>query len=193
MAKDFVEDFKRHRSDNEENNRKARKLTARGWVDTTWESILVGDVIKVTQDEYFCADMLVLASSENKGLCYVETKNLDGETNLKNKQVPKELSSLKNRSEAELFEMQLSVQYEKPNPFLYKFNGSLDIDDSRLPLDQNSFILRGCSLRNSKWCVGVVAYNGHDTKIMLNSVKARPKRSRLELLMNHFIILIFGI
>ena len=35
--------------------------------------------------------MILLNSSEAEGTLYVETKNLDGETNLKTKQVAKEL------------------------------------------------------------------------------------------------------
>lgn len=46
---------------------------------------------------------------------------------------------------------------------------------------------------NTLYVWGVVVYSGHDTKIMLNSVKARPKKSRLEETMNKFIILIFGL
>ena len=34
--------------------------------------------------------MIILNSSLPKGICYVETKNLDGETNLKYKQAAKE-------------------------------------------------------------------------------------------------------
>lgn len=45
----------------------------------------VGDIVRVDQDQFFPVDMVLCKSSEAKGLCYVETKNLDGETNLKHK------------------------------------------------------------------------------------------------------------
>lgn len=46
---------------------------------------------------------------------------------------------------------------------------------------------------NTESVYGVVVYSGHDTKIMLNSVKGRQKKSRLEEMMNTFIFVIFGI
>ena len=48
-------------------------------------NIQVGTVIKVHENEQFPCDMLILNSSLPKGMCYVETKSLDGETNLKHK------------------------------------------------------------------------------------------------------------
>ena len=45
--------------------------------------------LKVTENEYFPADVLIINTSESKGSCYIETKNLDGETNLKYKQAHK--------------------------------------------------------------------------------------------------------
>jgi len=47
--------------------------------------------VKVTCDKYFPADMVLAQSSDPKGVCYVETKNLDGETNLKHKTAVKSL------------------------------------------------------------------------------------------------------
>ena len=54
--------------------------------------------MKVKKNEFFPADIIVLATSP-KNICYVETKNLDGETNLKHKIAPKELLVYKNSLE----------------------------------------------------------------------------------------------
>ena len=56
-----------------------------------WQKLIVGDIVKIHSDEFIPADLLILYSSDPKGCCYVETKNLDGETNLKRKTVPKAL------------------------------------------------------------------------------------------------------
>lgn len=61
----------------------------------------------------------------------------------------------------------------------------------KIPLDNTNFLLRGCSLRNTHFIIGVVAYTGHESKIMLNSTKARAKDSKLQRLMNKQIIIVF--
>lgn len=63
-----------------------------------WLAIKVGDIVKIQCDEFFPADMVLCRSSENKGLCYVETKNLDGETNLKHKVADKFLNKIVGKS-----------------------------------------------------------------------------------------------
>ena len=43
----------------------------------------VGELIKVEKGHYFPADLLLISSTNDDGIAYVETMNLDGETNLK--------------------------------------------------------------------------------------------------------------
>jgi len=68
MIKDVYEDWKRHKSDNEENGKKIMiGSTHMGFKQETWESVRVGNIIKVHENEYFPADFLVLRTSDPKG------------------------------------------------------------------------------------------------------------------------------
>lgn len=88
--------------------------------------IKVGCIVKVQENEFFPCDILLLNSSIPKGICYVETKNLDGETNLKHKQAHKEILRMA-KTEADIIHNfnGAQIECEQPNEFLYKFQGNI--------------------------------------------------------------------
>ena len=132
-----------------------------------------------------------MCSSAPKNVCFVETKNLDGETNLKHKIAPKEM--LKYRDEVELTQwFQGTMVCEPPSDQIYKFEGIIRTQDSteKVSLNSENLLLRGSSLRNTDWVIGVVVYTGHDTRIMRNSVNAKQKFSNLEKMITKSIAII---
>ena len=50
-----------------------------------WEEIEPGDIVKFKKDQESCADIAILYTSNQSGVVYVDSMNLDGETNLKEK------------------------------------------------------------------------------------------------------------
>ncbi|MCL4131340.1 UNVERIFIED_CONTAM: hypothetical protein GTU68_055282, partial [Idotea baltica] len=189
--KEIAEDIKRHRADDEINNREIEVLKDGLWQWIKWRNLKVGDIVKVRNHKFFPADLILLSSSEPQGLCYVETANLDGETNLKIRQgLPQTTPLLEAR---DLMGLTGRVECETPNRFLYQFTGNLkETSRNAVPLSPDQVLLRGAKLQNTNWIFGLVIYTGHETKLMKNSATSAPlKRSTVDKLTNHLIILLF--
>uniref|UniRef100_A0A671T6L0 Phospholipid-transporting ATPase n=1 Tax=Sinocyclocheilus anshuiensis TaxID=1608454 RepID=A0A671T6L0_9TELE len=130
--------------------------------------------------------------SEPQAMCYTETSNLDGETNLKIRQGLSLTASF--QSLEELMALSGRLECEGPNRHLYDFTGTLRLDNHNpAPLGPDQVLLRGAQLRNTQWVVGIVVYTGHDSKLMQNSTKAPLKRSNVERVTNMQILVLFGI
>uniref|UniRef100_A0A8B9ST69 Phospholipid-transporting ATPase n=1 Tax=Anas platyrhynchos TaxID=8839 RepID=A0A8B9ST69_ANAPL len=175
--KEIIEDYKRHKADSAVNKKK---------------TLAVGDIVKVTNGQHLPADMIILSSSEPQAMCYIETANLDGETNLKIRQGLSQTASLQSREE--LMKVSGRIECEGPNRHLYDFTGNLRLDgQSPVPVGPDQILLRGAQLRNTQWVLGIVVYTGHDTKLMQNSTKAPLKRSNVEKVTNVQILVLFCI
>lgn len=161
------------------------------FVKKSWENLMVGDVVKISKNEYFPSDLLLLCSSYEDGLCYVETMNLDGETNLKAKRSLEATLSLD--EEAAFCKFKATVRCEDPNPSLYTFVGNLDYNQESHPLNPTQILLRDSKLRNTEYAYGAVIFSGADTKAVRNSTRSPSKRSRVERKMDRVIYLLFGL
>ncbi|KAJ3012256.1 hypothetical protein HKX48_006359 [Thoreauomyces humboldtii] len=194
------------------------------WKRSKWEDVRVGDFVYLENNDPIPADLIIVATSEPDSVCYVETKNLDGETNLKVRRGVPALDHV--RSPEDCAGIKAWLDSEPPTSNLYTYNGVLNIPEkladesdptaerappvvrrpshrqsfhetnyartvsgssaahASIPLSTTSVLLRGCVLRNTRYVIGIAAYTGSDTKIMLNSGKTPSKRSRIDRQMN---------
>ncbi|EDQ88909.1 uncharacterized protein MONBRDRAFT_32498 [Monosiga brevicollis MX1] len=187
-AKDANDDLKRHRSDGTINNRATTVLREGSWIEVRWSQVVVGDIIKLKSNDFVPCDLVVLSTSEEDHDCYIETADLDGETNLKKRYSPTATSQLVD--EHSLSSLAGQVRCDPPNNKLDKFDGTLYLDDP-IPLSDENVLLRGCRLRNTSFIHGVAVYCGKDTKLMRNSGRARFKRTHIDMQLNGLVLQIF--
>lgn len=194
-GKELIEDWKRKTQDKELNRSKTRVLTGSSFESQRWINVRVGDIVRVESEEPFPADLVLMASSEPEGLCYIETANLDGETNLKIKQAIPETAGLV--SPGDLSRLSGRIRSEQPNSSLYTYEATLTIDagggEKELPLSPEQLLLRGATLRNTPWVHGVVVFTGHETKLMRNATATPIKRTAVERTLNVQIIMLVSI
>ncbi|XP_015198388.2 phospholipid-transporting ATPase ID-like isoform X1 [Lepisosteus oculatus] len=190
-VKDATDDYFRHKSDKQVNNRQSQVLIRGKLQNEKWMNVRVGDIIKLENNQFVAADLLLLSSSEPYGLCYIETAELDGETNLKVRQALTVTSDL-GADISKLAAFDGEVVCEPPNNKLDRFIGTLFWKDNKYSLNNEKMLLRGCVLRNTEWCFGMVIFAGPQTKLMQNSGKTKFKRTSIDRLMNTLVLWIFG-
>jgi len=150
----------------------------------------VGDIVRVNENQRIPADILLIASAINDSNthCFVDTKDLDGETNLKPKFVPSKtlLNLCKKKNYNKLQELNLDLICDTVNGDMSEWKATISVqsndhsnmyDKLDLKSDPNSItenlnldhlILSDCVLRNTAYVIGMVVYTGEDTKLRQN-------------------------
>ncbi|XP_020910212.1 probable phospholipid-transporting ATPase VD isoform X2 [Exaiptasia diaphana] len=180
-VKDLFEDRRRYNSDKRVNNTICHVYDSLSneYHSTKWKDVVVGDIIRLSSDDIIPADVLLLNSSDPHDICFIETANLDGETNLKQRETVKGLYEKSHRFAPRDFDSH--IKCEEPNNHIYRFHGKVECADGNvLSINNHNLLLRGCIIRNTKWVEGIVIYAGHDTKAMLNNSGPRYKHSKVE-------------
>lgn len=187
MIKEAFEDFNRYKSDLIINSDKTHIIKNDKIIETLWKDIKVGDIVKVNNKEFFPADLLLIHTSNDNELCYIQTSSLDGEKNLK----PKNAISEINRNVSDNYAYLMgNINCTQPNQYLNDFDGNINIYDTSIIFTSKNLLYRGANLMNTEFVYGIVVYTGFDTKIMQNSQGSVYKKSNIERISNKLILFI---
>ena len=91
-----------------------------------WSDVRLGNFIKLRSDDIIPADLLLLYSTDPQGTCYIETANIDGETNLKQRQVAPGCGHTHKEEIKDTFtlaDFPSTLFCEHPHNKIYDFNG----------------------------------------------------------------------
>lgn len=189
MFKEAAEDYSRYKQDKQSNNKIVMKYSNGNWINVLCWTLKPGDLIKVLKEEEFCADSIIIKSSSDSGYSFVDTKNLDGETNLKEKCA---IEEFKNIAEQKYSELLGSLDCDKPDENINVWEGILSYNRMTIYTSLRNMILKGCVLKNTDYSIGLVVYTGRNTKIMKNSKQPRIKVSKILLTMNTLLYSLFA-
>ncbi|EGC35956.1 hypothetical protein DICPUDRAFT_32597 [Dictyostelium purpureum] len=204
MIKDGFEDYRRYQADTASNSRsyEVYNREKKEFESIKSKSIRVGDIIKLNNDQSIPADILVLKTPIEDGVCYVETSQLDGETNLKIFKAIKATNNLNEFDEILDYDnnnFNLKVECELPNNNLYKFKGKFSLENVQSgiscqeSISEKQLLLRGSKLRNlPNSLYGLVVYCGKDTKLSLNQKSPPSKYSSIEKKISKSVLGIFA-
>ncbi|KAH8408858.1 hypothetical protein KR009_002409 [Drosophila setifemur] len=187
--KEGLEDLSRSKSDKLVNTARVTVIRNGKELVINSEFIVPGDLVIVTNGGDVPCDLVLLQSSGADNRCFVNTANLDGETNLKTIHAPLgyELSAPGKGS----------IVCEASSPDLYSFNGRLEPElegsEGALPLTIENLLLRGVRVKGTDRVVGCAIYTGMHTKLQLNSRYTGNKSASSEKYINKFMVaLILG-
>ena len=189
MGKDAILDYGRHKQDQKSNSRNCLIYLDKKWKKSKCYTIMPGNIIKLKEDEECSCDILIIKSSNKNGYLYVDTKNLDGESNLKEKFSVKDIEI--NKDNLSNFSGNIITTVSDEN--LNEWEGHLNYNDLKdIYCCMDNMMLKGTILKNTDYIYGIVIYSGHQTKIMKNSHKPEPKVSKMIKTMDKLLYSLFA-
>lgn len=190
MLKEAYEDYSRHKQDNKINRAHVKRLKGNTIEVIESRFVQVGDILEFHDGDSFPADLVLLSSSHDQGLAFINTMNLDGETNLKERVALKTTKGFNTPDRLE--SLQGIIKCDHPSMALHKWNCKALIGETWEPMGMLQLLLRGCVLKNTDRAYGLVVYTGADTKIVMNSKKPPSKVSNVMKMMNKILYTVFG-
>ncbi|KAI8815517.1 uncharacterized protein EV422DRAFT_502297 [Fimicolochytrium jonesii] len=192
LAKEAYEDYSRYKADRAANTAPVIVLRQGKRQEITAEHVQPGDIICLEKGDKTPVDAMILSTNYEDGTCFVETAELDGETNLKRRSAVGELAHV--QTDEQVSALQGTIQCEQPNDKLGVFDGLITLNQPhghspiRYPLTPTNIILRGSNVRNTTFAYLLVVYVGGNTKIIRNLKKPKLKSSTLEKRLNWLVM-----
>lgn len=211
-VKEGIDDLARYRSDKNVNDEKCEVVVKGEREFICSKDIRVGNLVYVHEDQMVSCDLVVLKSSSEDGTFFVQTANLDGETNLKQKHAVTNTMKL---SEEECYNLRGCIECAVPNSEIYRFDSRMKLANNPnwvgpevkricqepdwmnnfegdiISLDANNILLQGTTLKNVGWILGIAVYTGNETKIGMNKHPAPSKWPVIDRLVNRASMAIF--
>jgi phospholipid-translocating ATPase len=190
------------------------------WTPLPCKDILVGDLVLLSDDDEIPADLVLVASSEEDGMCHIQTSNLDGESDLKPRHAAARLSEPRADGDgaggsssaadgdgpaiprpatpaAVLASRvaRLEIACPPPSAEVYRFDASVTVPGASAPapLSHENLLPQATHLRNAAWAAGVAVYTGNETKIGMNKRDVPTKWTRLDGTINRATFGIFAL
>ena len=159
-VKEILEDRDKHKADNEANGMLVDVLNvaSKKWEQRKWSELRCGQLVRVKNREFIPADIVLVGSSDqiNNGV-FINTKSLDGETDLKIREVPEALIKAYEDDTTFACEISGEITCELPTKILTKFEGAYTPEGggAKTPINLSNVILRGCQVKQTAFAIGV--------------------------------------
>ena len=208
VFRETMQELERQREDKRLNLQKTTVNINGEWTETCWKDVIVGHVVMVSADAPAPADLVMVASSAAGNTAYIQTTNLDGETNFKSRcGVDKAAAAIDKMTsgpggkDAE----QIIIHAEPPRSDLDWFQGEIVYQQGSTSTGQQppvgnesntsasstgsltveklsvrNFIPREAVVRGTDWIIGIVVYTGKDTKVLLGHQRPAYKVSKID-------------
>jgi phospholipid-translocating ATPase len=196
-VKEAVDDIGRAREDRIANERPYEVFRDSLRVRVPAQEIRVGDIVLLPENSEVPCDLLLLSSSTKTGTVYLQTANLDGESDLKPR-APHPRTQELGREWS--FGFRGVCECAPPNASVYEFDSRLWLDPSPtngsppgepLSISGEQLLQQTCLLANTEWVVGMAVYTGNETKFGMNRGQPPSKLTQVDQLVNRVSVFIF--
>ncbi|KAG0027464.1 hypothetical protein BGZ81_005534 [Podila clonocystis] len=123
--KDALEDYRRYQQDKRSNGLPCTLVKNGELIPIKSKDVRPGDVLKICKNDKIPADVVLLSTSMDEGACFVETSELDGETNLKRKTALSLTADLTHVEQVS--EVTGKITTEMPNERLSRLDGRIKV------------------------------------------------------------------